>query len=74
MFVRNCDVYIFDEPPAASTLARSRDLPPHAGACRRERIIRFFRADRVMNMSDRIAVVWNGRIVGSSRRRGTDEQ
>jgi len=34
-FVRNCDVYIFDEPTRGIDVGREgRDLPPHAGACR----------------------------------------
>jgi len=76
-FVRNCDVYIFDEPPAASTLARRSRSTASCRACRQgsRHHHGFLRADRVMNMSDRIAVVWNGRIVGQfARGEATDEQ
>jgi len=77
-FVRNCDVYIFDEPTRGIDVGAKVEIYRlmQELAARGAGII-MVSSDliEVMNMSDRIAVVWNGRIVGQfARGEATDEQ
>ena len=77
-FVRNCDVYIFDEPTRGIDVGAKveiyklmRELAARGAAI----IMVSSDLPEVMNMSDRIAVVWGGRIVGEFQRgKVTDEE
>jgi len=77
-FVRNCDVYIFDEPTRGIDVGAKveiyrlmQDLAARGAGI----IMVSSELHEVMNMSDRIAVVWSGRIVGEfARGEASDEQ
>jgi ribose transport system ATP-binding protein len=76
-FVRNCDVYIFDEPTRGIDVGAKveiyrlmQDLTARGAGI----IMVSSELHEVMNMSDRIAVVWSGRIVGEfARGEASDE-
>jgi ribose transport system ATP-binding protein len=76
-FVRNCDVYIFDEPTRGIDVGAKveiyrlmQDLAARGAGI----IMVSSELHEVMNMSDRIAVVWSGRIVGEfARGEASDE-
>ena len=77
-FVRNCDVYIFDEPTRGIDVGAKVEiyrLMQELAARGAGIIMVSSELIEVMNMSDRIAVVWNGRIVRQfARGEATDEQ
>ena len=77
-FVRNCDVYIFDEPTRGIDVGAKVEiyrLMQELAARGAGIIMVSSELIEVMNMSDRIAVVWNGRIVGQfARGEVTEEQ
>ena len=77
-FVRNCDVYIFDEPTRGIDVGAKVEiyrLMQELAARGAGIIMVSSELIEVMNMSDRIAVVWDGRIVGQfARGEVTDEQ
>lgn len=77
-FVRNCDVYIFDEPTRGIDVGAKVEiyrLMQELAARGAGIIMVSSELIEVMNMSDRIAVVWNGRIVGQfARGEATEEQ
>jgi ribose transport system ATP-binding protein len=77
-FVRNCDVYIFDEPTRGIDVGAKVEiyrLMQELAARGAGIIMVSSELIEVMNMSDRIAVVWSGRIVGQfARGEATDEQ
>src|SRR5207302_480387 len=77
-FVRNCDVYIFDEPTRGIDVGAKVEiyrLMQELAARGAGIIMVSSELLEIMNMSDRIAVIWNGRIVGQfARGEATDEQ
>ncbi|HET6436884.1 MAG TPA: sugar ABC transporter ATP-binding protein, partial [Anaeromyxobacter sp.] len=76
-FVRDCEVYIFDEPTRGIDVGAKVEIYKlmHDLAARGAAII-MVSSDlpEVMNMSDRIAVVWDGRIVGLFNRGEANEE
>ncbi len=76
-FVRNCEIYIFDEPTRgidvgakAEIYKLMRELTARGAAI----VMVSSDLPEVMNMSDRIAVVWGGRIVGQFARGEVNEE
>jgi len=76
-FVRNCEIYIFDEPTRgidvgakAEIYKLMRELAARGAAI----VMVSSDLPEVMNMSDRIAVVWGGRIVGEFARGEVNEE
>jgi len=76
-FVRDCDVYIFDEPTRGIDVGAKveiyklmQDLAARGAAI----IMVSSDLPEVMNLSDRIAVVWGGRIVGQFLRGEVNEE
>ncbi len=76
-FVRDCDIYIFDEPTRGIDVGAKveiyklmQDLAARGAAI----IMVSSDLPEVMNMSDRIAVVWNGQIVGQFARGEVNEE
>jgi ribose transport system ATP-binding protein len=76
-FVRNCDIYIFDEPTRGIDVGAKVEIYKlmQELAARGAAII-MVSSDlpEVMAMSDRIAVVWGGRIVGQFARGEANEE
>ncbi len=77
-FIRNCHVYIFDEPTRGIDVGAKIEIYRlmHELAARGAGIIMVSsELHEVMNISDRIAVVWSGRIVREfARGEASDEQ
>jgi ribose transport system ATP-binding protein len=77
-FIRNCDIYIFDEPTRGIDVGAKVEiyrLMQELAARGAGIIMVSSELPEVMNMSDRIAVVCNGRIVGEfARGEASDEQ
>ena len=76
-FVRDCEIYIFDEPTRGIDVGAKveiyklmQDLAARGAAI----IMVSSDLPEVMNMSDRIAVVWNGQIVGQFARGEVNEE
>ncbi len=76
-FVRDADIYIFDEPTRGIDVGAKveiyklmQDLAARGAAI----VMVSSDLPEVMNMSDRIAVVWNGRIVGEFTRGEVNEE
>jgi ABC-type sugar transport system ATPase subunit len=65
-FSRDCDIYIFDEPTRGIDVgAQNRNLPANGttGKTRRGYHYDLLQLPEVLNMSDRILVMYNGQIV-----------
>ena len=77
-FIRNCHVYIFDEPTRGIDVGAKVEiyrLMQELAARGAGIIMISSELHEVMNISDRIAVVWNGRIVREfARGEASDEQ
>jgi len=76
-FVRSCDIYIFDEPTRGIDVGAKveiyklmQDLAARGAAI----VMVSSDLPEVMNLSDRIAVVWGGRIVGEFARGAVNEE
>jgi ribose transport system ATP-binding protein len=76
-FIRDCDIYIFDEPTRGIDVGAKveiyrlmQDLAARGAAI----IMVSSDLPEVMNLSDRIAVVWSGRIVGTFARGEVNEE
>jgi ribose transport system ATP-binding protein len=76
-FIRKCEVYIFDEPTRGIDVGAQveiyrlmQDLAARGAAI----IMVSSDLPEVMNLSDRIAVVWSGRIVGTFARGEVNEE
>ncbi len=76
-FVRDCEIYIFDEPTRGIDVGAKveiyklmQDLAARGAAI----VMVSSDLPEVMNMSDRIAVVWNGQIVGQFARGEANEE
>jgi ribose transport system ATP-binding protein len=76
-FVRHCEIYIFDEPTRGIDVGAKveiyrlmQDLAARGAAI----IMVSSDLPEVMNMSDRIAVVWSGQIVGEFARGEVNEE
>jgi ribose transport system ATP-binding protein len=77
-FVRNCEVYIFDEPTRGIDVGAKVEvyrLMQELAAGGAAVLMVSSELHEVMNVSDRVAVVWSGRIVAEFQRgEATDEE
>jgi ribose transport system ATP-binding protein len=77
-FVRNCEVYIFDEPTRGIDVGAKVEvyrLMQELAARGAAILMVSSELHEVMNVSDRVAVVWSGRIVAEFQRgEATDEE